>query len=476
MDREDGQAGSPQSVNAAARAVGAADLFVFRRVHDERFVHVGGLGRGVGWAGIVEVLLADEPLFRQAVATGQPVRVESVDAQRLFGPYYGTSAAAVAVSADVVIVFGQGGTKLAACEDGALRAAAEVASAAIEHVSPAKRLADELEVLHAVRALMLTEPGSVHAAMNHVAEVVVDALSCELAIAYLREGDRLVVVERGWPQPVSRTALARTVAELMGRSDLPVAQQDCRPGVLPDPLSTDFGVRAAYVLPLGSPPIGLLIAAHTDASPRGFSTLCKELGLRAAEAAETLMRSLLLRDRLERQFDEASSRARQDCLTGVGNRLAWEEALAAEESRRGIGGGSSAVLLADLDGLKGVNDDAGHATGDRILQEFAQLLGTTVRGQDVVARLGGDEFGVLLPDTDEAECLRVRDRILAMLAAHPTVAGHPLAAGIGHACCPPEPTLQEAANVADRRMYARKRQVAAPAGPTRGAVPTSTCG
>lgn len=88
--------------------------------------------------------------------------------------------------------------------------------------------------------------------------------------------------------------------------------------------------------------------------------------------------------------------ARLDPLTGVGNRRALEEALpaiAAEAQRTGRCWG---VLLVDLDGLKALNDRAGHPAGDRALVRLARALQEACRGGDGVFRLGGDEFVVLL--------------------------------------------------------------------------------
>ena len=83
--------------------------------------------------------------------------------------------------------------------------------------------------------------------------------------------------------------------------------------------------------------------------------------------------------------------ARQDSLTGVGNRTALFEALNAKLA----GGRLVAALYIDLDGFKNVNDDYGHAVGDEVLRTVAARLGGAVRTGDIVARVGGDEFVVV---------------------------------------------------------------------------------
>ena len=106
------------------------------------------------------------------------------------------------------------------------------------------------------------------------------------------------------------------------------------------------------------------------------------------------------RHRLERAL---SHQATHDALTGLPNRVLFHERLGRALARRAAGRGApvgagdeAAVLLVDLDDLRGVNDALGHAAGDQLVQSVAtRLLGAT-RGFDTVARLGGDEFAVLL--------------------------------------------------------------------------------
>jgi diguanylate cyclase (GGDEF)-like protein/PAS domain S-box-containing protein len=94
--------------------------------------------------------------------------------------------------------------------------------------------------------------------------------------------------------------------------------------------------------------------------------------------------------------------AYHDPLTGLPNRLLFNERLGhaiqrAERERRQL-----AVLFLDLDHFKHVNDSLGHPVGDQLLVEVARRLGASVRGEDTVARLGGDEFVVLVEDIQDA--------------------------------------------------------------------------
>lgn len=91
---------------------------------------------------------------------------------------------------------------------------------------------------------------------------------------------------------------------------------------------------------------------------------------------------------------------RSDPLTGVSNRRAFDEAIAAQFALRKRYNCTFALAIFDIDHFKRVNDEHGHLEGDRILQEVARLFDETVRETDIVARYGGEEFVVIMPQTD----------------------------------------------------------------------------
>lgn len=88
--------------------------------------------------------------------------------------------------------------------------------------------------------------------------------------------------------------------------------------------------------------------------------------------------------------------AEHDPLTGLYNRKYFSDLLAAEITRVKAEGGASALLFIDLDRFKYVNDMLGHAEGDKLLVQVAQLIKTRLRENDTIARFGGDEFTVLV--------------------------------------------------------------------------------
>jgi len=171
---------------------------------------------------------------------------------------------------------------------------------------------------------------------------------------------------------------------------------------------------------------------------------------------------LLARDRVEQfetvvslgtAYSEVQAEARVDPLTGLANRRGWEEAMegAARRLRDGTAV-SVAALMADLDGLKQVNDSFGHEAGDRMIMSMAQALRTAFPQAAVTARLGGDEFGALLVNqSGTAEDGQMLATLRAALAQQPGAHGHKLSASLGVASSPPEPTVHEAARMADHR-------------------------
>jgi diguanylate cyclase (GGDEF)-like protein len=119
----------------------------------------------------------------------------------------------------------------------------------------------------------------------------------------------------------------------------------------------------------------------------------------------------------EREGDRDRALARVDALTGLGNRRAFDEALAGEVARAARNARPLCLLVADLDGFKAINDAHGHLAGDRCLREVAAALRATVRRPDACFRWGGDEFAILLAETALTEAEAVAARICEAVAA-----------------------------------------------------------
>jgi len=137
---------------------------------------------------------------------------------------------------------------------------------------------------------------------------------------------------------------------------------------------------------------------------QGFSAEQRMTAASLAAQAVVALENARLHQIVERQ-------ASLDGLTGLANRRQSEDALAAELARAERLGGSVAIVLADLDGFKSVNDRYGHPSGDAVLREFAQVLRNSVREIDTAGRWGGEEFVVLLPGTDAAGGAKLAERL-----------------------------------------------------------------
>ena len=132
----------------------------------------------------------------------------------------------------------------------------------------------------------------------------------------------------------------------------------------------------------------------------------------------TLYNRVKVQLKLKFYADNAQLYASIDSLTGVYNRLLFDTQLRAAMGQSARSQSSFGYILIDLDNFKRINDDYGHAFGDRCLKSVAQALRDAAqRPMDVVGRYGGEEFMILLPDTDAAGAVRVAEMVLENIRA-----------------------------------------------------------
>ncbi len=145
-----------------------------------------------------------------------------------------------------------------------------------------------------------------------------------------------------------------------------------------------------------------------------------------------------------------------DVLTGLYNRAYYQE-----ELRRLSGGRHYPItlLIADLNGLKTVNDSLGHEAGDKIIRRAAEVLRAGFRQEDVVARIGGDEFAVIMPETDAETAEETLPRIETLVRLNNKFYGEPrLSLSVGIATAAQDDNLEAVMRRADDEMYRRKRE------------------
>lgn len=134
-------------------------------------------------------------------------------------------------------------------------------------------------------------------------------------------------------------------------------------------------------------------------------------------------RILDLQDNLIAARDELRYRASHDALTGVANRGAIFDAMGRERSRQAREGGSSGIIMADLDHFKTINDTRGHVCGDEVLREVARRMTSCIRPYDTLGRYGGEEFLIVAPASDGPGTLALAERIRHAIESEP-VATH----------------------------------------------------
>jgi diguanylate cyclase (GGDEF)-like protein len=194
-----------------------------------------------------------------------------------------------------------------------------------------------------------------------------------------------------------------------------------------------IGVLELFHHPAGRPLRGLLDAVAVS---------CRHIG------------RFLDRVRAENALNEAamelSELASTDALTGLKNRREFDRAV------RTIPRSPFAVLSLDVDGLKAINDSAGHPAGDALLHSVGHTLGLLVRGWDVVARVGGDEFAALLPEVGVFGAGLVAERMRVAMHALVLPTG-PVRITVGWSAAPAGADPVSVWQRADESLYTAKR-------------------
>jgi diguanylate cyclase (GGDEF)-like protein len=283
---------------------------------------------------------------------------------------------------------------------------------------------------------------------------VVVAAACEVAQASSgllveRLGEDLVRTRVAGP--LSPALASLTVGELQllaGHVDRVTSCYTARHADGRTPVGTErlraAGARCIVLLPLISrgKRTGILLVA--DEREQELATEEVEaLELLGAEAAQSL--------ELAARVAELRARATTDPLTRLGNHSAFYEDLRTELSV----GGRLAVLLADVDGFKPINDGHGHLVGDAVLRDLARQLRGALRPTDRVYRVGGDEFAAILLGACEQAAGAVGERLV--VAARTVLGRYGAALSVGAAVRTGAETAQELVDRADQALYATKR-------------------
>jgi diguanylate cyclase (GGDEF)-like protein len=186
-------------------------------------------------------------------------------------------------------------------------------------------------------------------------------------------------------------------------------------------------------------------------------------GMRIDLAGAVSCRFTFVTEEEARALTRVYDAAMHDALTGIFNRKALDERLAAEVAFAVRHVAHLTVVLLDVDDFKSINDTHGHLAGDAALREVAARLVRAVRTEDVVARYGGEEFLVIARDTGLEQGAQLAERLRKVICAE-TIPFESqslaLSASFGVAsigCCRDQKDVHALLGIADARLYAAKR-------------------
>lgn len=281
----------------------------------------------------------------------------------------------------------------------------------------------------------------------------------------------------GFDEPLAseRELKGRTFCHFALLSPRPLLLDDvlALPGLAAVPTVRTLGVRAYAGVPLVTPD-GQILGSFcaVDMQPRQWTE--RDVAV-LTELAHATLREITLRQALVRLAEanrllteemhkvgvlneRLSELAHTDALTGLYNRRAYDQELAREWRRVQRNGAALSVLLIDADHFKSINDQHGHAVGDRVLQALAALIQRSAREIDVAARIGGEEFAVLLSDTGATSALNVAERIRSQIAQSDTMPVTGVTVSIGVATLAAEESAASLQHRADQALYMAKSQ------------------
>jgi diguanylate cyclase (GGDEF)-like protein/PAS domain S-box-containing protein len=286
-------------------------------------------------------------------------------------------------------------------------------------------------------------------------------LQSEVAIAYDWDGERFkTAIDSGLPATLAGRADPEGVVHAPWlealRTGSPVAADDLtalEPALAE--AARNAGFEACWAYPVPVPPDGARLACLIV-----WRTIPGGPMLGHDEALTRSVRLAALG--FERRHGEELLRhaAMHDTLTGIPNRSHFFEAL--DRMLADPTDARSAVLFADLDGFKEINDTYGHGVGDEVLTVVARRLQANIRPGDLVARVGGDEFAVLCAAiTSDDQATLVADRLIEAIGQPITIGLITVAVGISIGVAfhepdrPDEPRLVDAA---DHALYEAKQK------------------
>ncbi len=275
-------------------------------------------------------------------------------------------------------------------------------------------------------------------------------------VAFMKDADgRMLYINRAF-----KNAIQSKVPEMLGKTDDELWEPE---------KAARFRKVDTEVLATGQPQIGDEVGVGSDGTriywrfykfPISDGAGKVYLGGLAIDTTKDRQREeefQRMQEELQLANDLLQRLAMTDPLTGVHNRRAFDQRLEEESATAVRHKRPLTMLLLDVDHFKRHNDLFGHAAGDSVLRDFAHVLRTVSRREDVLGRLGGEEFAVIMPNSDENAGQRLASRVLRAVHAFPWQhAAVTVSAGVAELM--PSQTPADLLEAADQAMYAAKRE------------------
>lgn len=211
-------------------------------------------------------------------------------------------------------------------------------------------------------------------------------------------------------------------------------------------------------MPTPAPPETLISLASTAL----FALLLAAgLALHCLHLVQRLRRQIQLRRAFEQKYLASRAQLEQlthtDRLTGLRNRLRFEEDALLEIKRAERYGCPLALVCLDLDRFKRINDNHGQRVGDDVLSSIARLIRKNLRQSDAFCRWCGEAFVILLPHTDLDHALQLAEKLRQLVASNQFVVDSRVTASFGVTCLHRGEALGELVSQADQALYRAKQ-------------------
>lgn len=217
-----------------------------------------------------------------------------------------------------------------------------------------------------------------------------------------------------------------------------------------------YGVLTAFLVDYSQHRIGLRELSEACGALAGRGST--DAGRIASAVSAMALRLQEYLELVERKNSELERLSRRDTLTGIPNRLALDEFLSMEWKRSVRYGTPLAVIMADIDHFKKVNDELGHQEGDAVLVAVSRVLSERTRNTDICGRWGGEEFLIICPHTDAAGAASLAEDMRRAVGTVSASDGRTMGASFGVASLQAEEPAHSLVSRADRALYRAKEK------------------